>query len=85
MKGRIRAVAKKLALAAHAASGPFAHEAAFAAPRVAAMLDQIEPQWRRNPEWATFSAAVDFYAQFVGTAQDLREALRATSRGGKKK
>jgi len=79
VKASVRTAAKRLALAAHNASFPFAHEAAVAAPVVAAMLNALEPDWRRNGEWATFAAAIDFYAQFADAARDLREALQATS------
>jgi hypothetical protein len=77
IKANVRAAAKALALLAHSPSGPFAHQAAFEAAAIEAMLDAAEPGWRAKPQWATTCTALEYFRGFRDSAQQLGEALQA--------
>jgi len=81
LKASVRAAARSLALLAHYPSGPFAHQIAFEAAALEAMLDAAEPAWRTQTQWATTRAAFEYFAAFKGPAQELGEALHATEQG----
>ena len=79
IKAGVRAAARTLALLAHSPSGPFAHQIAFEAATLTAMLDAAEPGWKAQPQWATTRTALEYFSGFRATAQQLGEALQATS------
>lgn len=79
IKGTIRGAAKALALLAHAHSGPFAHQLAFEAEWITAVLTATEPGWRADPRWATALTALEYFESFRAGAQQLGEALQSTA------
>lgn len=79
IKGDIRAAVKTMALLAHNHSGPFAHQLAFEAEWLMAVLSSTDPDWQSHSKWATASTAFEYFAAFRSSAEVLGEALQATA------
>lgn len=81
MKADITGAAKSLALLAHHHSGPFAHQMAFEADWLMAVLNATNPNWKSDPKWATALTAFEYFSMFKTSAEQLGEALQAAAPG----